>query len=79
MAIFYILYQQFENYVLQPMVFSRTLEVSPLTVLLALIFGASLAGFIGALVAIPVAASAQILVKYWLSRNAIRNAKAKTA
>jgi predicted PurR-regulated permease PerM len=67
MAVFFIVFQQIENYVVQPLIFAKTVEVSPLITLLALIIGASLAGLIGALVAIPVAASAQILVRYWLA------------
>jgi predicted PurR-regulated permease PerM len=78
MAGFFIAYQLFENYVLQPMIFSKALEVSPLIVFVALLIGASLAGFIGALVAIPAAASAMILLKYWLRERPNNNAtKAK--
>jgi predicted PurR-regulated permease PerM len=66
MAGFFLLYQMLENYFLQPMIFSKTLEVSPLVVFLSLIIGASLAGFVGALVAIPAAASAMILLKFYL-------------
>jgi predicted PurR-regulated permease PerM len=65
-AAVFIVYQLLENHFLQPIVYSKTLEVSPLIVILALILGASLAGFIGALVAIPIAASAQILLKHYL-------------
>jgi predicted PurR-regulated permease PerM len=65
-AAIFIVYQLIENNFLQPLVYSKTLEVSPLIVMLALIIGGSLAGFIGALVAIPAAASAQILLKYYL-------------
>jgi predicted PurR-regulated permease PerM len=67
LAVFYIIYQQLENNVLQPIVFSRAVEVSPLVTLIALILGATVAGLIGALVAIPVAASLQILVRFYLS------------
>jgi predicted PurR-regulated permease PerM len=66
MAGFFLVYQMIENYFLQPIIFSKTLEVSPLIVFLSLIIGASLAGFIGALVAIPAAASAMILLKFYL-------------
>jgi predicted PurR-regulated permease PerM len=65
-AIFFGIYQQVENNALQPIVFSKAVEVSPLVTTIALILGASLAGFIGALVAIPVAASLQILLRYYL-------------
>jgi predicted PurR-regulated permease PerM len=54
---FFIGYQQFENHVLQPLVYGRTVQLSPLAVLCAVLIGAQLAGILGALVAIPVAGS----------------------
>ena len=54
---FFIGYQQFENHVLQPLVYGRTVQLSPLTVLCAVLVGAQLAGILGALLAIPVAGS----------------------
>ena len=54
---FFIGYQQFENHVLQPLVYGRTVQLSPLTVLCAVLIGAQLAGILGALLAIPVAGS----------------------
>jgi predicted PurR-regulated permease PerM len=71
LAAFFLIYQQVENNWLQPIVYSKTVEVSPLIVTLALIIGASLAGFIGALVAIPAAASLQILLRDWLKDRAV--------
>ncbi len=68
-AIFFIVYQQFENNILQPYVFSKTVDISPLVAGVAAIFGATLAGLVGALVAIPIAASLQILVKDYLDRR----------
>ena len=53
--VFFVAYQQFENHVLQPLVYGRTVQLSPLTVLLAVLIGAQLAGVLGALMAIPVA------------------------
>jgi predicted PurR-regulated permease PerM len=53
----FIAYQQFENHVLQPLVYGRTVKLSPLAVLCAVLIGAQLAGILGALLAIPVAAS----------------------
>ena len=52
---FFLVYQQIENHVLQPLVYGRTVQLSPLTVLLAVLIGAQLAGVLGALMAIPVA------------------------
>jgi predicted PurR-regulated permease PerM len=51
---FFLAYQQLENHVLQPLVYGRTVQLSPLTVLLAVLIGAQLAGVLGALMAIPV-------------------------
>jgi predicted PurR-regulated permease PerM len=56
-AVFFIVYQQLENHVLQPLVYGRTVQLSPLTVLIAILIGAELAGVLGALVAIPVTGS----------------------
>ena len=55
MLIFYIVYQQFENHVLQVSIMSRTVKVNPLTVLVSVLIGVELLGFLGALLAIPVA------------------------
>lgn len=60
---FFILYQQVENNVLQPAVYRRTVDVPPLLVIVSILMGASLLGVLGALVAIPVAATIQILVR----------------
>lgn len=68
-AIFFIIYQQVENNILQPYIFSKTVDISPLVAGVAAIFGATLAGLVGALVAIPIAASLQILVKDYLDRH----------
>jgi predicted PurR-regulated permease PerM len=54
---FFIVYQQFENHVLQPVIYGRTVQLSPLAVLIAVLIGAELAGVLGALAAIPIAGS----------------------
>jgi predicted PurR-regulated permease PerM len=54
---FFVVYQQIENHVLQPLVYGRTVQLSPLAVLCAVLIGAELAGILGALLAIPVAGS----------------------
>ncbi len=66
MIVFFAIYQQFENHVLQPYVYSRTVELPPFLVLIAALAGARLGGLIGALVAIPIAANIQILAQEWL-------------
>ena len=67
LIVFFILYQQFENQVLQPLVYGRTVQLSPLIVLIAVLMGAKLAGVIGALGAIPVAGAIQVIVVDWLA------------
>jgi predicted PurR-regulated permease PerM len=53
--VFYIIIQQIENYILSPIVAKRVVGIPPLVVLLAFLMGITLAGFWGALVAMPVA------------------------
>jgi predicted PurR-regulated permease PerM len=63
---FFLVYQQLENHVLQPVVYSRTVQLSPLAILIAVLIGAKLAGVLGALGAIPVAGTIQVLLVEWL-------------
>jgi predicted PurR-regulated permease PerM len=65
-AIFAIAYQQFENYVVQPRIQSRAVELDPFLVVVAALFGGALLGVIGALLAIPTAAAIQIAVREWM-------------
>ena len=65
-AIFAIAYQQFENYVVQPRIQSRAVELDPFLVVVAALFGGALVGVIGALLAIPTAAAIQIAVREWM-------------
>jgi predicted PurR-regulated permease PerM len=55
MIVFFIVYQQAENHLLQPVVMSRTVALSALTVLVSVLIGVELLGFLGALLAIPIA------------------------
>jgi predicted PurR-regulated permease PerM len=55
MIILYIVYQQFENHVLQVTIMARTVKLSPLAVLVSLLIGVQLFGLLGALLAIPAA------------------------
>jgi predicted PurR-regulated permease PerM len=64
-VIYAVAYQQFENNLIQPQVQKRTVRVHPFVVLVSVLCGATLLGVLGALVAIPVAASIEILVKEW--------------
>lgn len=67
-VIFTIVYVQVENAVLNPLVYSKKVDISPLTVLIAVLIGAAIAGVVGTLLAIPVAATiketSKVLLKY---------------
>lgn len=60
--IFFIVYQQLENHVLQVSIMSRTVKVNPLTVLVSVLVGVELFGLLGALLAIPAAGVIQVVV-----------------
>ncbi len=62
-VVFFVVYQQVENHVLQPVIYGRTVQLSPLVVLISVLVGAELAGILGALAAIPVAGTIQVLVR----------------
>jgi predicted PurR-regulated permease PerM len=57
----FVVYQQLENHVLQPVIMSRTVELSALTVLVSILIGVELFGFLGALLAIPVAGVLRVI------------------
>ena len=59
---FVFVYHQFEVYLLRPLIYGRTVELSPLAVLVAVVIGTELAGVIGALAAIPMAGAANIVL-----------------
>ena len=64
-VVFFIVYQQIENHLLQPVIYGRTVQLSPLAVLISVLVGAELAGILGALAAIPVAGAIQVLLLDW--------------
>lgn len=64
-VIWAIVYQQIENNVIQPQIQRRAVEMHAFFVIVAVLFGATLFGIVGALLAIPFAASIQIAVREW--------------
>ena len=64
-AIFVIGYQQFENYVIQPRIQSQAVQLEPFIVLTAVLFGGTLMGVVGAILAIPIAATLMIAAQEW--------------
>lgn len=66
--IFIVVYQQFENYVLQPRITAKTVEIHPAVAFGAVIAGAALLGGVGAVIAIPVVATLQSFVAAYITR-----------
>jgi predicted PurR-regulated permease PerM len=60
-AVFFILYLQFENHILSPLVVGRSVKLSPPATMTAALIGVSAAGVVGALVAVPVVASVKAI------------------
>jgi predicted PurR-regulated permease PerM len=71
-VVFFIVYQQLENHILQPVIYGKTVKLSPLAVLIAVLIGAELGGILGALAAIPVAGAIQIVLRDLLRARAER-------
>lgn len=86
-AIYYVIYQQIENNLISPLIQSRAVELSALSILVAILIGVTLFGLLGAIVAIPVAGCLRVLVNDHLehsreirmrkSRNPVKRLKAK--
>lgn len=58
----YLVYQQFENHVIQPLIYGRAVNLSPLAILVTVLVGAELGGILGAIAAIPVGGSIAVIV-----------------
>ena len=61
--IVYVVYQQFENHVLQVAIMSKTVQINQLAVLVSVLIGVELAGLLGALLAIPAAGVIQVIAR----------------
>jgi len=72
MFVIVMVYQQIENHVLQPLIYGRTVALSSLTVLLAVLVGGAALGLVGALLAIPIAGTLQTVVGEILENRATR-------
>lgn len=62
--LFFVVYQAVENYLIAPRVFARTVELSPLGAFVAILVGGALAGVLGAMLALPVAAAVKVLFRH---------------
>jgi len=64
---YFIVYQQFENYLLVPRVMKNAVDLSPAAVIISTLIAGSLLGFVGALLALPVAATVKVIIyDVWL-------------
>ena len=76
-AVWAIVYQQFENHVIQPQVQKRTVNVHPFMTIVSVLIGSTLLGMLGALLAIPVAASIQILLREYFDPRTLSMRKGR--
>ncbi len=68
-VIYVLIYQQFENQILSPVVYNKANKLSPLTVLVVVSIGGAIAGMLGALIAIPVGSTVQAGIQRYLSKK----------
>jgi predicted PurR-regulated permease PerM len=73
--LFLILYQQFENYILTPKLSKNFLEIHPAVAFFSAIVGAIIAGFIGAIIAIPFVATLQAFLSSFFERYPLIDSK----
>jgi len=78
-GLFLTAYQQVENYVIAPRIMRRAVDVTPPMVIIALMIGGSLAGLVGALLALPVAAMLKAVVTEFYVRRRIERVRAANA
>ncbi|MFF5023237.1 AI-2E family transporter [Streptomyces collinus] len=69
--IFVVVYQQFENYMLQPKLTSKTVDIHPAVAFGSVIAGTALLGAVGALIAIPATATLQAFLGAYVKRYAV--------
>jgi predicted PurR-regulated permease PerM len=72
-------YQQVENFFIAPKVMNRAVDLSPATVIIALMVGGSLAGLVGALLALPIAALIKIVIEDYLIADRVARVRAEVA
>ena len=67
LIVYFIVYQQVESNVLQPLIYGRSVDLPPLVIFLAVLAGGELMGILGALIAIPIAEIIRIIGAEWLT------------
>jgi predicted PurR-regulated permease PerM len=68
-VLFFVVYQQLENYILVPRVMRNTVDISSIAVLLSALVGATVMGVMGALMAIPIAAAVKVVLTPMIERH----------
>ena len=74
-----VVYQQIENYILQPTIIGRAAQVSGFTVLASVLAFGALFGLIGAIIGVPIAAALQIIEEEFTAARRARIATADAA
>lgn len=67
--VFFVVYQQIENYLISPRITQRTMEIHPAVSVAAILIGGSLMGAIGVLLALPIAGIIQAIISEWGQRH----------
>jgi predicted PurR-regulated permease PerM len=62
-AVYFVVYQRIENYVILPRVMTKAIDLSAPTVIVTLLIGSSLAGLAGALIALPIVAAIKVAIR----------------
>jgi predicted PurR-regulated permease PerM len=76
---FFVVYQQVENYAIAPRVMRRAIEIPPAAVIVAVLVGGTLAGFFGALLALPTAATIQVVLEELYVRDRVEQVRSVDA
>jgi predicted PurR-regulated permease PerM len=79
-AVYFIVYQQVENYLIQPRVMNKAVDLSAATVIVSVLIGGSLAGLAGGLLALPIAAAIKVVVReVWLGGKLVHPSSSEAA
>jgi predicted PurR-regulated permease PerM len=77
--VYFVAYQQAENYLIVPRVMRKAVDLSPAAVIVSVLIGGSLAGFAGALLALPLAAAAKVVIREVWMKDRLAAAKGSTS
>ena len=73
LVVYFVAYQQFENNLLQNVIYSKTVALSPLVVFIAALIGASVGGIVGVLLAIPLTSAGWVLARDLIAMRRARH------